>query len=46
VAVTREALQEFLDPQQSARLYVPLADARALAGRLVSNSENPPAPAR
>lgn len=46
VAITREALQEFLDPQQSARLYVPLADARALAGRLATHPEDTPAAAR
>jgi nucleoside-diphosphate-sugar epimerase len=42
VAVTREALLEFLDPQQSARLYAPLADARALADRLGTDLD--PAP--
>ena len=48
LAVTREALLGFLDPQQSERLYVPLADARAIAGRLgeAPRPENPASAAR
>ena len=44
VAVTRAAVQEFLDPQQSARLYVPLSDARELAGRLEESTSTPSLP--
>jgi len=44
VAVTREAVQDFLDPEQAARLYLPLADARALAGRLSGQAEAAPVP--
>jgi nucleoside-diphosphate-sugar epimerase len=33
VAMTRQALLSFLDPQQSSRLYLPLADAREFVTR-------------
>jgi hypothetical protein len=40
--MTRQALLSFLDPQQSSRLYLPLADAREFVSR---NPREPDRPA-
>jgi nucleoside-diphosphate-sugar epimerase len=41
VAMTRQALLSFLDPQQSSRLYLPLADAREFVTRTPREPDRP-----